>query len=190
MTDETPFEAEDFDLIDDESAPISVNRWQYPVVKIGMFNAPDRLARILGELGSQGWELVQVYDKASNWLSGMEKGFAIFKRPVVPGASPEGPWASWTRASAGRELPPDAVLVWRAKMDTCEMVQFQSARLAKALKKSGYSKGGALVTFITSEIDGDAGYDPSSADTGMELTRCSDTCPEATIVSVELPRSR
>jgi hypothetical protein len=34
--------------------------------------------------GSQGWELAAVYDKASNWFTGMEKGFILLKRPVAP----------------------------------------------------------------------------------------------------------
>src|SRR5207244_1940641 len=48
----------------------------------------------LGQLGEEGWELVTVYDKASNWLNGMEKGFALFKRPVPEDAEPDGPWAA------------------------------------------------------------------------------------------------
>lgn len=60
-------------------------RWQYGVVNIGMFGALDRMAATLGHLGSQGWELVTVYDKASNWMASMEKGFVLLKRPVPPG---------------------------------------------------------------------------------------------------------
>jgi uncharacterized protein DUF4177 len=76
-------------------------RWQYRVVNVGMFNAPERLTNILGELGADGWELVHVYDKASNWFANMEKGLAIFKRPVPASEKPDGPWASWTRAPIG-----------------------------------------------------------------------------------------
>lgn len=31
-----------------------------------------------------GWELITIYDKASNWMQGMEKGFMLLKRPVAP----------------------------------------------------------------------------------------------------------
>jgi hypothetical protein len=71
-----------------------VVRWQYTVVDIGSLNATMRLQGALGQLGSEGWELVHVYDKASNWLDGMEKGFALFKRPVAPGEEPDGPWSA------------------------------------------------------------------------------------------------
>lgn len=82
-------------------------RWQYRIVNIGMFNAPQRLAVILGKLGSQGWELVHVYDKASNWLNGMEKGFALFRRSVAPGEHPDGGWGMWERIDAHmQKLPP------------------------------------------------------------------------------------
>jgi hypothetical protein len=60
-------------------------RWQYGVVNIGMFSALDRMKAVLGHLGSEGWELVTVYDKGSNWMSGMEKGFMMLKRPVHRG---------------------------------------------------------------------------------------------------------
>jgi hypothetical protein len=59
-------------------------RWQYAVVNIGMFGAIERLQLVLGSAGSQGWELAAVYDKASNWFTGMEKGFMVLKRPVAP----------------------------------------------------------------------------------------------------------
>lgn len=58
-------------------------RWQYAVANIGAFLAMDRMQLILGSAGSQGWELVSVYDKASNWFNGMEKGFMLLKRPVA-----------------------------------------------------------------------------------------------------------
>lgn len=74
-------------------------RWQYRVVNVGMFGTPDRLAAVLGQLGAGGWELVHVYDKMSNWLGGMEKGFAIFKREVAAGNEPVGAWATWNRAT-------------------------------------------------------------------------------------------
>lgn len=59
-------------------------RWQYAVVNIGSFGAIDRMRQVLGEAGAQGWELISVYDKASNWFQGMEKGFMLLKRPVAP----------------------------------------------------------------------------------------------------------
>ena len=74
-------------------------RWQYRVVSLGMLNTPERLTQSLGALGSEGWELVHVYDKSSNWWANMEKGFAIFKRSVDPEAEPEGPWATWQHAT-------------------------------------------------------------------------------------------
>jgi len=48
-------------------------RWQYAIVNIGSFGAVGRLTGTLGKLGAEGWELVHVYDKASNWFQGMEK---------------------------------------------------------------------------------------------------------------------
>lgn len=60
-------------------------RWQYGVVNIGMFKALSRLQGVLGHLGEQGWELVTIYDKSSNWFAEMEKGFMLLKRPVPPG---------------------------------------------------------------------------------------------------------
>lgn len=60
-------------------------RWQYGVVALGSFNAFERIQSTLGALGESGWELITVYDKASNWLNGFEKGFMLFKRAVPPG---------------------------------------------------------------------------------------------------------
>jgi hypothetical protein len=59
--------------------------WQFAVINIGSFRAAGRFQRALGAAASQGWELVGVYDKASNWLSGMEKGFILLKRQVPAG---------------------------------------------------------------------------------------------------------
>lgn len=68
------------------------------------------MAVVLGKLGSQGWELVGVYDKSSNWLNGMEKGFVLFKREVAPGAHPEGAWGIWERSAEHMTpLPPAPV---------------------------------------------------------------------------------
>ena len=67
-------------------------RWQYVMVNIGVFNTAARMARILGYLGANGYELAVTFDKSSNWLTGLEKGFMVFKRPVPAGAEPDGPW--------------------------------------------------------------------------------------------------
>lgn len=68
-------------------------RWQYRIVNLGSFFAAGRLQANFARLGADGWELVTVYDKASNWMGGFEKGFALFKRPVEDGADPDGGWA-------------------------------------------------------------------------------------------------
>lgn len=56
------------------------------------------MAQAFGHLGSAGWELVTIHDKVSNWLGGMEKGFAIFKREVAPEDPEPDKWASWEYA--------------------------------------------------------------------------------------------
>ena len=68
-------------------------RWQYRTVNLGSFSAAERLEAALGHLGRHGWELAGVYDKASNWWLGFEKGFLLFKRPVPEGEEPDGPWS-------------------------------------------------------------------------------------------------
>jgi hypothetical protein len=83
-----------------------MNRFQYRIVNMGMFNAADRMATVFGALGSQGWELVGMYDKSSNWFNAMEKGFALFKRVVAEGEEPDGAWAEWTMAAEHRPSPP------------------------------------------------------------------------------------
>ena len=45
------------------------------------------MQQALGESGKDGWELISVYDKSSNWFVGMEKGFMLFKRSVARGAT-------------------------------------------------------------------------------------------------------
>jgi hypothetical protein len=91
-----------------------IARWQYCIVNLGSFGTGGRLGMALSYFGSQGWELVTIYDKASNWFQGMEKGFILFKRPVPPGDEPDGPWAQvWTadqvlaryKATAGETAP-------------------------------------------------------------------------------------
>lgn len=72
-------------------------RWQYQVVNVGTIDAARRLGMTLSYFGQHGWELVGVYDKSSNWIAGMEKGFMLFKRPVPDGQEPDGPWTGvWT----------------------------------------------------------------------------------------------
>ena len=66
----------------------SERRWQYATVNTGMFNTHQRLADVLGQAGQLGWELVQVYDKSSNWWAGMEKGFMLLRREVPRGVEP------------------------------------------------------------------------------------------------------
>lgn len=70
-----------------------IPRWQYRIVQSGAFGTAERLGMALSYFGQQGWELVTVYDKASNWIQGIEKGFVLFKRPVPPGVEPEGGWS-------------------------------------------------------------------------------------------------
>lgn len=74
-------------------------RWQYRLVNVGAFFAPSRLGMTLSFFGQRGWELVSVYDKASNWLNGIENGIILFKKPVPPGDEPDGAWTEvWTSA--------------------------------------------------------------------------------------------
>jgi len=79
-------------------------RWQYHVVNLGTINAAERMSAAFGHLGSEGWELVAMYDKSSNWLAGMEKGFAIFKRSVPDGEEPDGPWG---QSKSAADIAPD-----------------------------------------------------------------------------------
>ncbi len=60
-------------------------RWQYGIVNIGMYQASERMQMVLAAAGEAGWHLIAVYDKASNWMNGMEKGFMLFRRTVPPG---------------------------------------------------------------------------------------------------------
>lgn len=77
-----------------EQPSIPSRRWQYVVANIGAFDANARLPRVLAFMGAKGYELITVYDKASNWFNGMEKGFVLFKREVDAGAEPSGPWCA------------------------------------------------------------------------------------------------
>jgi hypothetical protein len=95
---------------------VTSSRWQYQVVDIGIFNTGSRLTAALGRLGSEGWELVAMYDKASNWLTNMEKGFAIFRREVLGDEEPDGPWAVWIKGDGTHHVSvgaaADAVAGW------------------------------------------------------------------------------
>ncbi|MEO8696962.1 MAG: hypothetical protein ABI658_25870 [Acidimicrobiales bacterium] len=72
-------------------------RWQYRIVSIGSTYAARNLGITLSYFGQRGWELQTVFDKASHWVQGLEKGFILFKRVVPPGEEPDGPWAEvWT----------------------------------------------------------------------------------------------
>ena len=76
-----------------------MQRWQYRVIDLGIFFTGERLVRVLGELGAEGWELVAIYDKNSNWIAGLEKGFALLRRDVPDGSEPDGPWGALLFAS-------------------------------------------------------------------------------------------
>lgn len=62
-------------------------RWQYRVVNIADGND---VGRALSYFGQRGWELVHAEALGA---------VLIFKRPVPPGAEPEGPWAEMWGAS-------------------------------------------------------------------------------------------
>ena len=73
-------------------------RYQYRIVNLGSFKAADRMVKSFGLLGQNGWRLVSIYDKGSNWVTGLEKGFALFMKEVPDGHDPDGEWASWEYA--------------------------------------------------------------------------------------------
>ena len=77
-----------------------VQRWQYAIVNVGMFNSPQRMASVLSDAGAAGCELVSMYDKASNWFGGMEKGFMLLKRAVPEGVTPDS-WCLSLSKTAG-----------------------------------------------------------------------------------------
>ena len=54
--------------------------WEYRAVAVGGFNSVTEFQTALDRMGGQGWELVTVTDKASNWLGGTDKVIAVFKR--------------------------------------------------------------------------------------------------------------
>jgi hypothetical protein len=74
----------------DLAAPIDGGtKFQYAIVNVGTFNNADRMREALATAGRGGWELVTIYDKASNWVGGWEKGFMLLKRPVPDGVRPD-----------------------------------------------------------------------------------------------------
>jgi hypothetical protein len=120
-------------------------RWQYKVVNIGAFFAHERLVDTLSVLGRDGWELVTIYDKASNWFQGMEKGFALFKRPVPEGTEPDGPWAAMGTSSE----------------DALAMLERNAARVQKVLDDRRIDAPGAAAALAdvvptSATIDGAA----------------------------------
>jgi hypothetical protein len=74
-----------FDSMDERSA--EPPQFQYRVINIGSFSSAERMQHALGDSGKDGWELISVYDKSTNWFAGMEKGFMLFKRSVAPGTT-------------------------------------------------------------------------------------------------------
>lgn len=64
-------------------------RWHYAIVNTGSFTTAERMTEVLASAGSAGWELISIYDKASNWLGGLEKGFMMLKRPVPDDVEPD-----------------------------------------------------------------------------------------------------
>lgn len=64
-------------------------RWQYAVVNTGAFKTAERMTEVLATAGAGGWELISIYDKASNWIGGTEKGFMLLKRPVPDNVEPD-----------------------------------------------------------------------------------------------------
>lgn len=69
----------------------TAEHYQYAIVNVGTFNSADRMRATLAQAGAAGWELITVYDKASNWVGGWEKGFMLLKRVVPEGVDP-GEW--------------------------------------------------------------------------------------------------
>ena len=61
--------------------------WQFAVINIGMFRAIDRFEKALGVAASQGWELVGVYDKASELAGGHGEGLHLAEAPSPSGCA-------------------------------------------------------------------------------------------------------
>lgn len=76
-----------------------MDRFQYRIVNLGVFNTAGRMVESFGRLGSVGRDLVGIYDKSSNWIGGAEKGYALFKRVVPEGVEPDGLWAELEKAA-------------------------------------------------------------------------------------------
>ena len=45
-----------------------MDRFQYRIVNLGVFNTAGRMVESFGRLGSVGRDLVGIYDKSSNWI--------------------------------------------------------------------------------------------------------------------------
>lgn len=83
-------------------------RWQYRIVSIGSAYAAQNLGVALSYFGQRGWELQTVFDKASHWIQGLEKGFILFKRAVPEGEEPDGAWAEvWTAEQVAHRYQQD-----------------------------------------------------------------------------------
>jgi hypothetical protein len=74
-------------------------RWQYRVVEAGAFLPPGTFVELLGRFGEDGWELITV----------VERGSALFKRPVPDGQAPDGAWAELVPAGPTPVTPPAPV---------------------------------------------------------------------------------
>ena len=117
-------------------------RWQYAVVNLGTFRTGPRLGQVLAYLGRNGWEIAATFDRASNWLADMEKGFVIFKRPVREGEDPDGPWGRvWEPSQIGAAAASDSSLLNELEeltelRDSGVMSQEQFARAEARIRAS------------------------------------------------------
>jgi hypothetical protein len=84
-------------------------RWQVPHRRYRHVQGGRCDGHVPRTSDGMGGELVGIYDKSSNWIANVENSFMLFKRPVAPGAEPEGPWSKvWTMdhvAQAMASLP-------------------------------------------------------------------------------------
>jgi hypothetical protein len=106
------------------------SRWQYAVVNTGSFNSQERMRTVLGNAGQSGWELTTVYDKSSNWLQGMEKGFMLMRRPV-----PEG--VNVTSKRRNDEVPSSGGLSHRSLMPNTASIRPSPPPFAESSPKRG-----------------------------------------------------
>jgi len=129
---------------------VSGPRWQYRIVNVGSFRNAGRMVNAFATLGAEGWELAAMYDKNSNWIAGMEKGFALFKREVPADAEPIGPWAQADYAgdfdgdtSGGdnvisREWLATRLAEGRGEDDIAQQAGTSVAAVRQALKRFGF----------------------------------------------------